>query len=247
NGRMTLSPGACTNTHAARYGIEELKPPLTLTEWVEAIRVILKGEESSYHGDFVNFDGARLSFTPYRTHIPMLIPATSTTGLRLAGRIGDGVMLNAVCSPEYSANALKLLRQSVEESGRNWDNFQVAQIVNCSIEDTHAAAVDAMRWEVATKFDPIQMPFIAGPKMRVGEPYIRESDLPGFIEAWERGGKEALVKAVPDSYIEGMTAVGTPEEVQDKVAKYHEVGVHMTVLRPAARHQTQRLLDLFAA
>lgn len=245
-GRMTLAPGACTNTHAGRYGIEPLNPPATLTEWVEAIRVILKGEETSYHGDFVNFDNAKLSFEPQRTHIPMLIPATSTTGLRLAGRIGDGVMLNAVCSPEYTANALKIVRASVEEAGRSWDDFQVAQIVNCSIEDSHAKAVDAIRWEVATKFDPIQMPFIAGPKMRVGEPYIRESDLPVFTEAWERGGKEALVAAVPDSYIEGMTAVGTPDEVKEKVARYHEVGVHMTVLRPATKHQAQRLLDTFA-
>jgi hypothetical protein len=102
-----------------------------------------------------------------------------------------------------------------------------------------------MRWEVATKFDPIQLPFIAGPKMRVGEPYIREEDIPKFEEAWKRGGKEGLVQAVPDSYVEGMTACGTPEEVKARVAQYREVGVHVTVLRPAAKHQTQRLLDLF--
>jgi len=246
-GRMTLAPGACTNTHSRRYGLEPIKPPLTLTEWVESIRLILTGEKVSYHGETVNFDDAQLSFTPHRDYVPMLIPATSTTGLRLAGKIGDGVMLNAVCSPEYSANAIAIVRQSVEEAGRNWDDFMVAQIVNCSIEDDHAAALDAVRWEVATKFDPIQMPFIAGPKMRVGEPYIRESDLPVFEEAWERGGKEALVAAVPDSYIEGMTAAGTPDEVREKVARYREVGVQVTVLRPAAEHQAQRLLDVFAA
>ena len=105
------------------------------------------------------------------------------------------------------------------------------------------------RWVggVATKFDPIQMPFIAGPKMRVGEPYIREADLPLFEEAWERGGKEALVAAVPDSYIEGMTAAGTPDEVRERVARYREAGVQLTVLRPAAKHQALRLLDLFGA
>lgn len=246
-GRMLLSPGACTNTHARRYGLEPISPPLTLREWVEAMRLVLTGKNVSYHGEVVDFADAGLSFTPVRDHIPFLIPATSRTGLRLAGQIGDGVMLNAVCSPEYSANAIAIVKQAAEEAGRNWDDFIVAQIVNCSIEDDHAAALDRVRWEVATKFDPIQLPFIAGPKMRVGEPYIREEDIPRFEEAWQRGGKQALVEAVPDSYVEGMTAAGTPDEVKERVARYREVGVQVTVLRPAAKHQAQRLLDLFAA
>ena len=246
-GRMVLSPGACTNTHALRYGLEPFSPPDTLREWVEAIRQVMTGNNVSYHGEFVNFDNAKLSFEPVRQHVPFLIPATSRTGLRLAGQIGDGVMLNAVCSPEYSANAIAIVKQAVAEAGRNWDDFIIAQIVNCSIEDDHAAALDQVRWEVATKFDPIQLPFIAGPKMRVGEPYIRAEDIPTFEEAWKRGGKKALVEAVPDSYVEGMTAAGTPDEVKEKVARYRDAGVQVTVLRPAAKHQAQRLLDVFAA
>lgn len=246
-GRMLLSPGACTNTHAKRYGLDAISPPLTLTEWVESMRLFLTGENISYHGEAVNFDDAKLSFTPVRDRIPFLIPATSRTGLRLAGRIGDGVMLNAVCSPEYTLNAIAIVKEAVVEAGRSWDDFIVAQIINCSIEDDHDAALDHARWEVATKFDPIQLPFIAGPKMRVGEPYIHESDIPKFEEAWNRGGKQGLVDAVPDSYVEGMTASGTPDEVKEKVARYREAGVQMAVLRPAAKHQAQRLLDLFAA
>lgn len=245
-GRMILSPGACTNTHARRYGLEPMSPPTTLREWVESIRLVLTGQNASYHGEVVDFEDAHLGFEPVRDHIPFLIPATSTTGLRLAGKIGDGVMLNAVCSPEYSANAIAIVRQSLEAEGRNWDDFIIAQIVNCSIEDDHAAALDQVRWEVATKFDPIQLPFIAGPKMRVGEPYIHAEDIPRFEAAWERGGKQALVEAVPDTYVEGMTASGTPDEVKEKVARYREAGVQVTVLRPAAKHQAQRLLDLFA-
>ncbi|MCH7677253.1 LLM class flavin-dependent oxidoreductase, partial [candidate division KSB1 bacterium] len=132
-GRMILSPGACTNTHARRYGIEPISPPQVLREWVEAMRLVISGKNASYHGQVVSFDDAQLGFEPVRDHIPFLIPATSTTGLRLAGKIGDGVMLNAVCSPEYSTNALAIVRDSLEEEGRSWDDFIVAQIVNCSI------------------------------------------------------------------------------------------------------------------
>jgi hypothetical protein len=43
-----------------------------------------------------------------------------------------------------------------------------------------------------------------------------------------------------------MTASGTPDEVLARVQKFRDVGVHLPILRPAAAHQTERLLDLFA-
>ena len=245
-GRMTLAPGACTKSHSRVYSLEHIDPVLTLKEWVESMRLLLTGEKVSYHGQVVNFDNVGIGWKPVRTSIPLYIPATSRPGLRLAGQIGDGVVLNAVCSPEYTANALKIARESAEAAGRDWSKFEVTQLINCSVEDDHKKALDAIRWEVATKLDPVQLPFIARPKMRVGEPYIKEEDIPGFEKAYATGGMEALIKAIPDSYIEGMTASGTPDEVKKRVQQYRDAGVKIPLLRPAAMSQTQRLLDLFA-
>ncbi len=246
NGRMTLAPGACTASHSRVYSLDHVSPPLGLKEWVESIRLLLTGEKISYHGEIVKLDNVGLGWEPIRKSIPLYIPATSTTGLRLAGQLGDGVILNAICSPEYTVNALKIIKESAEKARRDFENFEVAQIINCSIEDDHNTAVDAIRWEVATKFDPIQIPFIAGPKMRVGEPYIRKEDIPVFEKAHAEGGMEALIKSVPDSYVEGMTACGTPDEVKAKVQAYRDAGVKIPLLRPAAAHQTERLLELFS-
>lgn len=245
-GRLMIAPGACTKTHAKRHGLDPIDPGVALREWVQSVRAILSGEKVDFDGESVRFSGVHLGFEPRRNHIPMYIAATSRKGLKIAGTIGDGVLLNAICSPEYSANALKIVREAVEQSGRNWEDFKVAQLINCSVEDDHERAVDAIRWEVASKLDPIQLPFIAKPKMRVGEPYIKEEDIPRFEEAWRRGGKDELIKAVPDSYVEGMTASGTPEEVQERVQKFRDIGVQVPILRPAAKHQATRLMDLFA-
>lgn len=245
-GRLMLAPGSCTSTHAKRHGLEPADPGVALREWIESMRLILAGGNVSYDGEVVKFKDVELGFEPPRRHVPMFVPATSRKGLRIAGAIGDGVLLNAVCSPEYSANALKIVREAVEESGRDWEQFEVAQLINCSVADDEATALDAIRWEVASKLDPIQLPFIAGPKMRVGEPYFHPDDFPKFEEAWRQGGKQALIKAVPDSYIRGMTASGTPEQVKEKVQQYRDVGVRLPILRPAAKDQAERLLDLFA-
>jgi alkanesulfonate monooxygenase SsuD/methylene tetrahydromethanopterin reductase-like flavin-dependent oxidoreductase (luciferase family) len=245
-GRLMLAPGSCTSTHAKRHGLEPADPGLALREWIESMRLILAGDNASYDGELVKFKDVELGFEPPRRHVPMFVPATSRKGLRIAGAIGDGVLLNAVCSPEYSANALAIVREAVEESGRDWERFEVAQLINCSVADDEATALDAIRWEVASKLDPIQLPFIAGPKMRVGEPYFHPEDFPKFEEAWRQGGKQALIEAVPDSYVRGMTASGTPEQVKEKVQQYRDVGVRLPILRPAAKDQAERLLDLFA-
>jgi alkanesulfonate monooxygenase SsuD/methylene tetrahydromethanopterin reductase-like flavin-dependent oxidoreductase (luciferase family) len=245
-GRMTIAPGACTHSHARRHALPSADPAETLREWIESMRLVLSGKTVSYEGTHVTLRDVRLGWTPVRPSIPIYVPATSRTGLRLAGQVGDGVVLNAVCSPEYTVNALKIVRQAAEAAGKDWATFEVAQIINCSVEDDRRTALDAIRWEVATKFDPIQIPFIAGPKMRVGEPYIRKEDLPRFEEAYARGGMDALIKAVPDSYVDGMTASGTPDDVKRRVQEYRDAGVRLPLLRPAAAHQTQRLVDLFA-
>jgi 5,10-methylenetetrahydromethanopterin reductase len=246
DGRMIMAPGACTNSHAKRHALPAADPPTALEEWIQSMRAVITGERVSFDGDIVKFKDVELGWKPRRTYIPLWIPATSRTGLKIAGRIGDGVLLNAICSPEYSANALKIVREGAEEAGKNWDDFEVAQLINCSVEDDTEKAYDEIRWEVASKFDPIQMPFIAKPKMRVGEPYIQPDDVPMLQEAYERGGKDELMRALPERYIQGMTASGTPEEVTKKVQEFRNVGVRLPILRPAARHQSQRLLDLFA-
>ncbi len=247
-GRMTLAPGACTKSHARVHSLAtelDATPAAVLKEYIESMRLLLTGEKVSYHGKYVNFDNVGLAWKPVRNYIPLYVPATSKTGLRLAGQIGDGVVLNAVCSPEYTENALKIIREAAGAAGKDWSKFEVAQLINCSVEEDHKKALDEVRWEVATKLDPIQLPFIAGPKMRVGEPYIKKEDIPIFEKAYAKGGMEALIKAVPDSYVEGMTASGTPDEVVKRVERYRQAGVKLPLLRPAANHQTQRLLELF--
>jgi alkanesulfonate monooxygenase SsuD/methylene tetrahydromethanopterin reductase-like flavin-dependent oxidoreductase (luciferase family) len=248
-GRMSLAPGACTKSHARVHALPQevgATPSEVLKEYIESMRLLLKGEKVSYHGKFVHFDNVGLPWKPVRDNIPFHVPATATIGLQLAGAIGDGVILNAVCSPEYTVNALKIIKASAEAAGRDFSKFEVAQIINCSVEDTHPKALDAVRWEVATKLDPVQIKFIAAPKMRVGEPYIHKEDIPLFEKAHAEGGMEGLIKAIPDSYVEGMTASGTPDEVKKRVQQYRDAGVKIPLLRPAAAHQTQMILDMFA-
>ena len=245
-GRLVVCPGAATRVHADKHGLPPLDPPVALREWIEVIRLLLSGEPVSYAGKVVKLDAVALGFQPIRARVPLWIAATSATGLRLAGALADGVLLNTVASPEYSASAIGIVRGAVEAAGRDWADFEVAQLINASVEDDAARAVDAVRWEVATKFLPGKFQSQAGPRLRVGEPHLDPAIVPELERAHARGGPEALARALPASMVRGLTAAGTPDEVVARVQRYREAGVKLPIVRPAAAHQTRRLIDLFS-
>jgi 5,10-methylenetetrahydromethanopterin reductase len=245
-GRLIVSPGAATELHALRHGFEPYKPVRVMTEWVEAFRLVLAGGRVDYQGEVVKIDNAQLGWQPVRKKIPLWFAATSATGLRLAGRLGDGVLLNTVSSPAYAANAIKIVREAVEAEGRNWDDFEVAILINASVEDDAAAAIDAVRWEVANKFMPEKIKTQSAARQRVGEPFIDPEELPRLHAAYYEGGRDGLARALSAKTVQGLTASGTPEDVLSKVQEYRDAGVQLPIVRPAAWHQGQRILDLFA-
>lgn len=241
-GRFTLVVGAYTAKHADRNGVPLTDPMTTLNEYLACIRRLLAGEVVDLHGEVVQMTGGHLNFTPRRPDIPIWVAAASKKGLLNAGAIADGVLLDAGTSPEYAANAVALLRRGAEEAGRDPGRLQVAQLINTSIEPDTATAVEAIRWEIASKFTYRSTPRA---KLTVGEPTIDRDDLPRFEAAMAEGGKQALARILPEHYVLGLSATGTADAVRDRVQRYRDAGVTLPLVRPAAPHQLDALLSTF--
>ena len=238
-GRIVLVVGAATDKHAARNGIAPMKPPQVLREYIHSIRLLLTGEKITYRGRFVTLEDVGLNFTPVRSEIPIWVAGASPLGLRIAGQLGDGILLDAGTSPEYSANAIARIREAREEAGRSMDDFSVAQLVNTSIEATRAEACEAMRWEVASKF---KYASTGRAKIVVGETAI-PADSPDRLSAiYQSQGEQALLDAIDDDFVAALTASGTIDDVEARVQQYRDAGVNFPILRATAKHQIPTLL-----
>jgi 5,10-methylenetetrahydromethanopterin reductase len=242
-GRLVLAVGAFTAMHAARNGVELTDPLTTVREYVACIRRLLAGETVSSHGEVVRVDDAALSWTPVRAHVPIWIAANTPQGLANAARIGDGLLLDAGGSPEYTANAIRIFRAAAAAAGRDVGALEIAQLINTSLDDDRGRALEAVRWEIASKFRYPRTPRF---KLAVGEPHIDPDDLPRLAAAYREGGAAALAAALPLRYVENMTASGTAAEVHARVLAYRRAGVTLPLLRPATPGQTGRLLAAFA-
>jgi len=209
-------------------------------------RLLLAGGKVTYKGEAVELDGVQLNWVPPRPRIPFWFAAMSRTGLQLAGQLAHGVLLDAHTSPEYVANAIAVIKDAAKEAGRDWAGFEIAQIIPCSVEDSHDEAVEAVRWEAASRFESPNFQAETERRLRVGEPAIDPADFPMLREALTRGGKAGVARALPRSLIENTTATGTPEEVLQRVQRYRGAGVTLPLIRPQAPRQVIRILDLFA-
>lgn len=175
-------------------------PPQTLREYLQAVRLLLTGERVSVHGHVVELDDVGLNWRPLRPAVPLWSAATSRLGLRIAAELADGVLLDGGTSPEYTASAVSLLRHYREAAGKSMDGFVVAQLISVSIAEREEDALDAVRWEVASKF---RYALTAASKIAVGEPHV-DPDAPERLSAvYRERGEEALLGAIPDRDLAG--------------------------------------------
>src|SRR5882672_7872084 len=115
--RRTLHSGAW-NFHAQYreqwMGVPFRKPVTMMRETVEALRAIFRGEKVTMDGKMVKINGFRLD-APIEHAPKIYIGAQGAKMLRIAGELGDGVIVNFI-TPETVAPMLDHTRDGMRSA-----------------------------------------------------------------------------------------------------------------------------------
>ena len=224
-GRMMLGlgssgPAVIENWH----GIGFEKPLRRTREYIEIIKMILRGERADYAGEIFSLKGFRLQFKPLRSDIPVLLAAIGPKNIRLTGDVADG-WIPFLIPREGLKEAGKELIDGARSRGRGMDKFMVCLYITASVSRDADTAIQAVKEHIAY--------YIGG----MGTYYFNTVSRYGFGEeadaikrAWESGKKSAAVETVSERMLDSLSVSGTPEHGRSVIAVYYEAGANIPVL-----------------
>jgi alkanesulfonate monooxygenase SsuD/methylene tetrahydromethanopterin reductase-like flavin-dependent oxidoreductase (luciferase family) len=239
-GRLRLGLGVSHQVVVENWHGQRIERPVSeMREYVGIVRAILSGEQPPQGSKWrTNF---RLVGVDPRPNLPIYIAALSPNMLRLAGEVGDGVML-WLCVPDYIRDVVvPAVREGRERAGRSLEGFQVVAAVPAAVVDTaeqKAAVYDALRGELLTYFS---LPFYRAMLERAG--FGEE------IEAFDRAGGEVegMKQAISNRFLDQLTGIGSKAELDTALDRYRQAGATLPCVGPAPKGDVEATLRAGAA
>ncbi|MCU1448792.1 MAG: putative F420-dependent oxidoreductase, Rv3093c family [Acidimicrobiales bacterium] len=205
------SPVVASRWHGATYGD---RPLAQVREFVSLLRACLSGESVTFEGDFYKVSRFRLGLRLDRRP-KIVIGALNEGMLRLAGEVGDGVLLNYLPASHVP--------WSVEQVRKGGD-ATIYSYVHVGVCDREAFLPLARR----DLFSYATVDSYATNFTRAGYGTAVE-DIRARHAAKDR---EGAVAAVSDEMVDGIDVMGDGERVAATVRAYADAGVDQPVVFP---------------
>lgn len=220
-GRVVLGMGAGDKTTLESVGVEMQKPLTAVQEAVEIFRKIVGGEGVVYEGEVFKVAGAKFLFKP-KGRIPVYVGAQGPKMLELAGKIGDGVLINA-CHPKDVEYAVNSVKAGISQAGKKLDEVDVAAYTSFSVhEDLKKATKAAV---------PVVSFIVAGsPSLLLERHGIDIKKAQEIREALKANDWARAFGAVTSEMIAAFSVCGTPEMCIERIALLLKSGISQFVV-----------------
>ncbi len=177
--RAVLAVGHGVQDWMAQVGARVESPVTLLREYTTALRALLRGEELSVDGRYVQLDRVQLGWPPAAAP-PVLAGAVGPRSLRLCGEVADGTVLSGGTSPDGVRSARQLIDEGRAAAGRS-DRHTVTVYVMAA---TGAGAAGRLRGEFDRwGVDPSLDVGVAGDAAEVA----------GAVGRWAAAGADTVV------------------------------------------------------
>ncbi len=214
-GRFVMGLGSSSSVIVERWnGIPFVQPYQRTRDMARFLRRALTGEKITESYETFEVRGFTLRRVP-EEQPPILLAALRPGMLRLAGREGDGAIINWL-----AATDVPTVRPYVDEGGRGKEI--VARIFVCPSEDTETVRAQA-RFAIAAY---LNVPVYAEFHRWLG----RGPRLEGMWDAWAEGDRKAALAAIPDDVVDELVVHGSPERCREQIDLYHANGVDTSAI-----------------
>jgi len=234
-GRVVVGIGAGDKTTLDTVGVEMQKPLTALQEAVYIIRKMIAGETVAYRGEVFETSGARFLFKT-RGKVPVYVGAQGPKMLALAGKIGEGVLINA-CHPMDVEYAVSCVREGANAVGRNYSEIDVAAYTSFSVNE------DVKRATKATL--PVVSFIVAGSPPHLLERHgIDVNKAHEIKEALKANDWGRAFSGVTPEMVSAFSVCGTPEMCTERIAELLKSGITQFVVGSPIGANVREAIDL---
>ena len=232
-GRFAFGIGTSSNVIVEGWnGIPFESPYEKTRDMVRFLRQALAGEKVTIEEGTVRTKSFKLGVRPEQP-VPILIAALREGMLKLAGREGDGAIINWL-----SADDVATVAPIVQKAGDGTPKEIVARIFVAASDDADTVRGMA-RFAIAAY---LNVPVYAAFHDWVG----RGEVLADMWRLWKEGDRKAALAAIPDQVVDDLIVWGPPEQCREHIQRYVDNGVTTPALAllPFGYDARQAIRDL---
>jgi probable F420-dependent oxidoreductase len=230
-GRFVLGVGTSSDVIVERWNDIPFEEPYKKTrDIVRFLRTALTGEKVKHEYDTFTIRGFKLGVVPEQP-VPILVAALREGMLRLAGKEGDGAIINWL-----SADDVTQVVPYVHAGGEGKE--VVARIFVAPTDDADTVR-NMGKFAIAAY---LNVPVYAAFHEWLG----RGDELEPMWQHWKDGDRQAALDAIPDSLVDQLIVHGSPEACREHIQRYIDNGVTTPALAllPFGLDQRQAIRDL---
>jgi F420-dependent oxidoreductase-like protein len=232
------------------YGVPFDRPLGRTREYVEVVRMALRGEPVRYQGRHFQLppagatEAAHLRAAPVRADIPIYLAAVGPASLELTGEIADG-WIGVFCPPARLEESLRHVRKGGERRGFDLDGFEVLPSVPISVGPDAAVAANALRGYFANFIGLGRSEHSIYHRLVTEMGFGAAADeIRACVRAGDRAGAAA---AVPFELMDEVSLVGSVSRIAERLDRYARAGVTTLGLTPLAADVEEQIETLRTA
>jgi len=236
-GRVVLGMGAGDKTTLASTGIEAKKQLSAVVDSIAIFKAMLEGKSVDYEGNVFKVTGTKFNFKP-RGQIPIYIGAQGPKMLATAGKIGDGVLINA-SHPKDMDYAVSQIKKGVSEAGKNISDVDVTAYTSFSVHKKLEKAIKAA--------SPVVAFIVAGSPNIILERHELDLAKADTIRgALKKGDFGTAFGSVTLEMIEAFSIAGTPDMCNQKITRLLKSGITQFVVGSPIGPNVRKSIDVIS-